>query len=118
MPERGMEQQNLALPVFLLRMNTFTSSGAARAVKSVIVICLIFSVLAAPTQALLSNIANACVGVGHSCAVNTSGAAFCWGYNYYNQVLPLFHHYIPVVSEECIHTSVLRHDSSNTVTDR
>lgn len=71
---------------------TGTSSGAARGFKSMVVMCFIFFAFAASTQALLSNIASASVGVGHTCAVNTSGSAFCWGYNYYGQVLTLFHH--------------------------
>ena len=47
---------------------------------------LVLSVLVSNTHALLSNIASAAIGVGHTCAVNSSGSAFCWGYNYYGQI--------------------------------
>lgn len=47
---------------------------------------IILSISTALAHALLSNIANACIGLGHTCAVNTSGSAFCWGYNFYGQI--------------------------------
>jgi alpha-tubulin suppressor-like RCC1 family protein len=66
--------------------------------------CVILSVLATSTVALLSNIAGASVGVGHTCAFNTSGSAFCWGYNYYGQVLSCCDRSLRVL-ESCMHAT-------------
>ena len=66
------------------RAHFFSVSGG---LVQMLLLCVILSILATSTVALLSNISGASVGVGHTCAFNTSGSAFCWGYNYYGQVL-------------------------------
>jgi alpha-tubulin suppressor-like RCC1 family protein len=66
----------------------YTVSRIVPSVKDGVAVYLTLSVLASICHALVPQISSVSVGLGHTCAVNSSGNAFCWGYNYYGQVFP------------------------------